>query len=374
MYQYSYTSLMLLLILGLFVLIPFNAALAQVSFETNEATFDANNPGLSVQDFQAAGVASGTIRTCTASPINSSTNDNCFSPGDILPGLDFVDNPGPDSGGLLVLGDSTNGSANPANVLTNNTIANALDVEFTGTTTAVGLTIGCVSTAGACSETIVLSVFGATDNFLSSTNVAVTDAVDSFIGIRSVEAISRISMDFLAPDGNTVKAIHEIKFGEVPTVRIVDVNQGACVLTKSNLNAFKIEGATPDKKVAVVMGLKYGQLIVNGPVCNGLELGVRQAQIFALAKADGDGNVMLQAPVPPIGDEVSLGFFQVVDIDTCTASQVSMLDILIDEIETADDDGDGVPNCFDACPDEGPPGPGQGLGEDGCITDEVIIE
>lgn len=156
-----------------------------------------------------------------------------------------------------------------------------------------------------------------------------------------------------------------------PGIKIVDVNQEACILTKSNPNAFTIAGATPDKKVAVVMGLKTGMLTVNGPTCNGLELGVRQARLFAVERADEQGVVMFQAPVPPLGDQVTEGFFQVVDLDTCTAGEVERYDILIDDIQTNDKDGDGVVNCKDACPDQGLPNPNpifnETLGADGCI-------
>ena len=157
-------------------------------------------------------------------------------------------------------------------------------------------------------------------------------------------------------------------------VDIVDVNNGACALTKSNLNGFKIEGATPNMRVAVVMGLIYGSSIINGPVCNGLELGVEQFRIIALPKADELGNAMFLSPLPPLGDWVGNGFFQVVDIASCSASGIKMYDVRIDEIRTNDDDEDGIVNCLAACPDEGLPGPGQGLGEDGCITDEIIID
>ncbi len=299
------------------------------------------------------------------------TNNTCFSPGEILPGIEFFADPDD----LLVLGDSLSASNNPANVLVNSTFVDLLEIGFIDTTDAVGLTLGCVATGFAtCAETIVVSVFGEIDNLIGSTNVAVTDSVDAFIGIESVVPIGRISMDFLVFGGSVVKAIHEVKFNSTPLVDIVDVNNGACALTKSSLNRFKIEGATPNKRVAVVMGFQYGSTIVNGGACNGLELAVEQLRIMAIAKADELGNAMFLSPVPPSGDWVGNGFFQVIDIATCTASGLEMYDVLIDEIQTHDDDGDDVVNCQDACPEEGLPGEGQGLGEDGCITDEIIIE
>jgi len=162
-----------------------------------------------------------------------------------------------------------------------------------------------------------------------------------------------------------------LSFNQASAVSIVDVNQGACALSKSSPNGFKIEGATPNSKVAVVMGLQYGSLTVNGPVCNGLELGIEQIRIFASGKADEVGSLMFQSPVPPIGQQVNNAFFQAVDIATCTAGEVNMFDIFIDEIQTNDKDGDGVVNCKDACPDQGLPNPNpifnETLGADGCI-------
>lgn len=344
-------------------------ASAQVNFTTNEAQFDIDHPTLSVQDFQVANAPGLGSISCDA-PVNANSDDACFSPGEILPGIQFLDNPGPEVGGVIVIGANFNGTGgNPPNLLSNNTFADSYDVEFTGSTDTVGLRLGCVRSGSLCARNIVVSVFGAMDSLLGSSNIAVTEAADAFIGIESQDPITRINLEFDGPQDGEVKAINDIKFNSTPLVQIVDVNNGACSLTKSNLNALKIEGATPNKKVAVVMGLKYGSLIINGPVCNGLELGVKQAQIFAIAKADELGNLMFQAPVPPLGDQVNLGFFQVVDVSTCTASEVSMYDILIDEIQTNDNDGDGVVNCQDACPEQGLPNPmfDETLGADGCI-------
>ncbi|MGB3363603.1 MAG: hypothetical protein WBB48_02370 [Thermodesulfobacteriota bacterium] len=210
---YSNRSIIVLFVLALVMFLPFYKASAQVSFETVEATFDTNNPGLNVQDFQVVNAPTGSVISCGTSPINLTTNNTCFSPGEILAGIEFFADPGD----LLVLGDSLSASNNPANVLVNSTFVDLLEIGFIGTTDAVGLTLGCVATGFAtCAETIVVSVFGETDNLIGSTNVAVTDSVDAFIGIESLVPIGRISMDFLVLGGSVVKAIHEVKFNSPP--------------------------------------------------------------------------------------------------------------------------------------------------------------
>ncbi|MGH7892570.1 MAG: hypothetical protein ACREN0_09895, partial [Thermodesulfobacteriota bacterium] len=64
-------------------------ALAQVTFTDNEAAFFAQNPNLAIQDFESGNAAPGSVVSCSQI-INENTNDACFSPGDILPGIEFA--------------------------------------------------------------------------------------------------------------------------------------------------------------------------------------------------------------------------------------------------------------------------------------------
>ena len=68
---------------------PLSPASAQVTFTDNEAEFLAQNPNLAIQDFESGNVAPGSVVSCSQI-INENTNDACFSPGDILPGIEFA--------------------------------------------------------------------------------------------------------------------------------------------------------------------------------------------------------------------------------------------------------------------------------------------
>ena len=187
---------------------------AQVNFTNSEAQFNANNPGLPIQNFQAANVAPGGAVGCNA-PVNENSNGLCFTPGDILPGIEFTDNPGPDKEGLVVAGANLFGNNNPPNVLLNDLFEKNLDVVFTEVTDAVGLTLGCIADddANCTNQTIIVSVFGPADILLGSTNVPATSFVNTFVGIVSGQPITRISLAFSAPSDIEVKAIFDVRFG-----------------------------------------------------------------------------------------------------------------------------------------------------------------
>ena len=74
------------------LLFAVSPALAQVTFSDNEAQFLARNPNLQFQDFESGNVATDALAEC--SPVlNENTSDTCFSPGDILPGIQFAEVP-----------------------------------------------------------------------------------------------------------------------------------------------------------------------------------------------------------------------------------------------------------------------------------------
>jgi hypothetical protein len=63
-----------------------------------------------------------------------------------------------------------------------------------------------------------------------------------------------------------------------------------------------------------------------------------------------------------------MSYFQVVDVATCTVNAAEPYFMVPDELPSADADGDGVENCDDECPMEGPPGPGEILFDNGCVS------
>lgn len=67
-------------------------AIAAVKFSTDEQEFNNTYMGLAHQDFESGtivGVPPNNIQPCSET-LNENTDDPCFSPGDILPGIEFL--------------------------------------------------------------------------------------------------------------------------------------------------------------------------------------------------------------------------------------------------------------------------------------------
>ena len=100
-----------LLVIAITAFASYTAAIAQVNFTTNEGQFIAANPSLLFQDFQAANVAPGDSTSCNV-PVNQNSDDACFMPGDILPGIEFTDVP-PNFEDIIVAGAGIFSNNNP---------------------------------------------------------------------------------------------------------------------------------------------------------------------------------------------------------------------------------------------------------------------
>ncbi|GEM_PF-2725240 len=163
-----------------------------VVFTTDEPEFLDDNTRLDFQDFLGAVIAPGNFLICPA-PADTDSDDVCFVPGQILPGIAFTDSPGPDLIGLFLPGANFDGFGNPSNVLTNNTFLDNFEVLFDGDTDTVGLTLGCLNfniIAGACA--LQVDVHGPGDVLLGTFYIVVTDQFDTFLGVESDQQITRI--------------------------------------------------------------------------------------------------------------------------------------------------------------------------------------
>lgn len=106
---------------------------AQATFFADRASFDAAAGVLPTEDFENTLVGSGGITACSNS-FNAATNDGCFAPGGILPGitLSSVQN----TGGMVVINTNiglTSAAVGP------NTFADNLSIAFGPGVNAVGL-------------------------------------------------------------------------------------------------------------------------------------------------------------------------------------------------------------------------------------------
>ena len=200
----------ILLISSIYILITPRAE-AGIAFFTDEAEFMSVSSELLTQDFQSGKVSPGGDVLC--SPIiDENTNDDCFNPGDILPGIQFLNDP--QVGGLLLVG--SNADNNPFNVLLTFDQPDDFEIRFTSTSvTAAGIDVGCFS-MGPCNSTVIVSVFGPGDEFLGETTVNATNEFDSFIGIVSSDIITRV---VISGPPQIFEGIDRISFG-APSINI----------------------------------------------------------------------------------------------------------------------------------------------------------
>lgn len=193
-----------------------SAALAQVTFTNDEAAFNASNPGLAFQNFESGNIPPSGVVGCSQI-INENTNDLCFSPGDILPGIQFE--------GLIDILDIAGPAftKNPFIVLITDVINDTIIVTFPGNkVNAAGLHIGCVEpVSGSCSDDVVVEVFGEGDTLFGSTTVAVTNISDTFLGIKSNKLITKIIIN---ADPDTFDDIDRVSLESILFGLDVDTN------------------------------------------------------------------------------------------------------------------------------------------------------
>lgn len=178
-------------------------ASAQVTFTNNEAQFFADNPGLLVQTFDSA-ITSG----CEA-PFDSTNSTGCFPPGAIFPGV--VYDVAPSHEFLDIFPVNFNGtSGNPSKAIGPDNHTDTLDFIFEkGGVSAAGVRPGCfVLTGEVCLRTVTISVFGAGDTLLGTTQVDVSSHFDDFVGIESDIPIAKISV--AGPDLGPQSGFHAV--------------------------------------------------------------------------------------------------------------------------------------------------------------------
>jgi hypothetical protein len=185
-------------------------ASAQVTFTNDEAQFFADNPGLLVQTFNSA-ITSG----CEA-PFDSTNSAGCFPPGAILPGVVYDVAPSHEFLDIFAVNfNGTSGNASKAIGPDNHT--DTLDIIFKkGGVSAAGVRPGCfVLTGEVCRRTVTISVYGAGDALLGSTQADVSSRFDDFVGIESDIPIAKISVagPDLGPDSG-FHAIDELVFSQ----------------------------------------------------------------------------------------------------------------------------------------------------------------
>jgi hypothetical protein len=189
-----------------------SASAALITY-TDRGTFNASAPAVVVEGFEAAAANDNTFTTFSG-PLDAASSNAVFAPGDVLPGFQIVDNPGPDANGLIALGAGLN---TPTKAILANTFTDGMDVLFSAGTQAVGFDFWTAPSPGANSAWIVtISVFDLNDVLLGSFVPSSSTSAGVFFGVTSdAEAIGRVNI-FSA--GNQAEAIDDLAFDAVSGV------------------------------------------------------------------------------------------------------------------------------------------------------------
>ena len=225
-------------------------ALAQVNFTTDESQFLAGNPGLQFQDF--IGTPNPLSQVCD-NPATSNSNDGCFSPGQILEGIEFLVDPGLSANALVLFEGDFFGNNNPPYVLASNVggVGDDFDIIFTAPNIrAVGFNAGCLSESSTCinGDTVRVSVFGGS-GLLDTIEIPVTSAFDSFLGINTRDPITEISI--LDGGVDTIQGVLNVWFGNAAPRNIPTLSEWGMIAAAAGLMMVGVFFAIRKRKASI---------------------------------------------------------------------------------------------------------------------------
>ncbi|MET0555828.1 MAG: hypothetical protein ABW221_22505 [Vicinamibacteria bacterium] len=188
---------------------PLSAITTQggLTFYTDRTVFNTAHPGLPIENFSGTLVPANGVATCTGATLNAATNNECFAPGGIRPGISVVNSTG---GDLVILTPPFIGvpcvSAGP------NLFADASELQFTPPVAAVGLDFEANTPAA-----FTVTVFSPAGSLGTTT---VTGAIPGvFWGVDTADpaGISRITFNVAGENG---ELFCNVAFGEPVPVEL----------------------------------------------------------------------------------------------------------------------------------------------------------
>ena len=159
-----------------------------LTYYTDRTMFEADFPGLTLEDWSGTSVPPGNIVACPP-PFDSSTNNACFTPGAIEPGisLDVILVAG-GSGQLVVIGAGALGNAGP--LVGPNTFA---EHSLWSYSVAVGA-FGTVFNCPIAPATMAVDIYDTSGGLLGSTTANCGAPPGNFWGVSSMVTIGRIEV------------------------------------------------------------------------------------------------------------------------------------------------------------------------------------
>lgn len=175
-----------------------------IVFYSDRATFDANAPGLPLEDWEEGTIATKGYTFCVP-PIWAGSNDNCFQPGEVLPGIAYQDDP---FGGKDHIGVGSPGFYGlPTTHIFTNYPKESTDLLFSPAVQAVGVDL----TSSATFDTITISLFAADGSFITSTSINNGDpGTWTFWGVISSVPVGRINLAAISSE-----FVDNVAFGDI---------------------------------------------------------------------------------------------------------------------------------------------------------------
>jgi subtilisin-like proprotein convertase family protein len=232
---------------------PTSADKGTLTIYTSEAVFDGAFPGLPLEDFEEGNAPPGNFSVCD-SPLDATGDATCgFGAGDILAGVAFQDNPGPDAQSLILLG--AGAALNASQAVIANTFADSFDIVFDPPVSAAGMFLHSTPALGqGPPDTISISVFDAADGLIGTDPAAAASGAGNFWGVSSTTPIARISMLSL---NNQAEGVDNIRFAGNPTLVVSNVDVAdQCLDPSANTNGIPEpgEGLVFDVELTAIAG------------------------------------------------------------------------------------------------------------------------
>jgi len=178
-----------------------------VTYYSDRGIFDADNPGLPVEDFENGNIPAFAIIAIN-NPLDEFTNNGIYSPGDVLPGIQI------NSTGTafpILVGLGVGAAGNASKIVLPNFFVDAEKISFNPPVTAVGFDVHDFIGGSTCQ----IDIFDAGDALLASTTSAAT-AAGVFFGVYSDTPIGEIVINSLSGGGEGADNIAFGNAGVVP--------------------------------------------------------------------------------------------------------------------------------------------------------------
>ncbi len=169
---------------------PASPSDGDLAFYSDRVAFDAYFPGLPVEGFEQGNVDPGGVLGCPA-PLDETSNNACFTPGQILPGVRFDITPGPHpDDGLVLVGAGFN--SNPSIILLANFFVDTFDIYFTRPDVFVA---GMDLHSHYAADNVAITVYGLDGVTVIGSTTALATPTGSFWGVAAGQPIGRINID-----------------------------------------------------------------------------------------------------------------------------------------------------------------------------------